>query len=292
MQNSKVISAEIELVVSFKVLAQAYQEIAVMKMQRIRGSVLRTRDFLEDLSYVFQDVKESYRKEIISHPKMKKNANPLKFSTLNKNGRSVVILLSSNGWLYGDIIMKVYRSFLSYVLKKTSDIVIVGKVGKSLFDDEKIKKPYKYFEVPDGLIALADIKAIISYIIEYENVRVYYGQFINIINQNAIQSVISGEYSDFKKEKNESLNFLFEPGLETLFNFFETQIFSSLFKQAVHESRLSHLASRIRSMEYVLGNIDTKVKHLNREKNKAKSTTAGKKQNDMISGISLWGKNS
>lgn len=292
MQNKKIILTEIELVASFKVLAEAYEEISVMKMQRVRSSVLRTRDFLAQLSEVFDDVKVSYEKYILSLLKQKKDSKVIRFSTGNKTGTSISVFISANGKLYGDITQKVFRYFIESIRNKYSDIVIVGRTGRDLYDESGNKKVYRYFEIPDLDVKLEHLKELIDYILKYENVEVFYGSFVNIVSQKAMLSRITGEVSAQKETREpHELKFLFEPTLEKLFQFFQTQFTASLFKQTVHESHLSSLASRITAMEEALTNIDVRLVDLDREKNKIRRLTSNKKQNQTMSGISLWGKN-
>ena len=111
MQNRKSLIDEIELVNNLKMLTQAYEEISVIKMQRVRDSVLKNRDFITGISYVYYDVKTSYRRQIEELMKQKKSANISSFSTIKKNGKSVSVLLSANNKLYGDIILKVFYLF-------------------------------------------------------------------------------------------------------------------------------------------------------------------------------------
>ena len=64
MPQRKVIMEDLEALNSLKELAQSYEEIAVVRMQKIRDSVLKTRDFLARLSDVFVDLKSSYNREV------------------------------------------------------------------------------------------------------------------------------------------------------------------------------------------------------------------------------------
>jgi F0F1-type ATP synthase gamma subunit len=90
MQNKKQLEKDINLIGSFKGLAQAYEEISVTKMQRARGKVLATRAFLDDLAQVFADVKSSYSDEISQLGEKKKGI--FSFSTGNKNGKTIAEL--------------------------------------------------------------------------------------------------------------------------------------------------------------------------------------------------------
>jgi len=293
MQERKRIAEEIELVLSFKMLAEAFEEISVVKMQRVRSSVLRTRDFLSGLSNVFFDVKNSYRTQIISLMKKKKlkNENVTHFSTLKKNGKNVVVLLSANTKLYGDIVPKVFQLFMESIKNLSCDIVIVGKLGKDMFEQRGAAREYTYFDVSDTTVSINDLKALITHIVEYENVTVFYGKFDNVINQNPAASVVSGEepFEEKRPDLKKEVRFIFEPSLQRILNFFETQIFTSLFKQTVHEYQLARYASRIKAMEEALENINLKVKDLEGKHRRAKKLEINKKQIQTMSGIALWG---
>lgn len=293
MQDKRKIAEEITLVGDLRMLSEAFEEISVMKMQKVRSSVLRTRDFLTNLLDVFYDVKGSYKKQILELMKKKKKdtSNISSFSTLAKNGKEVIVLLSANTKLYGDIIPRVFNLFTEKVKSSNSDVVIVGKLGKDLFEQSDTKKAYKYFDVPDTVASFEDLKPLVLDILNYEKVTVFYGKFENVINQTPTSINISGEepIDEEAPEEKRDFKFLFEPSLERILNFFETQMFTSFFKQTVDEFELARHASRIRAMEEALGNIDTKVKLLKSQQGRAKRLTANKKQIETISGISLWG---
>jgi F0F1-type ATP synthase gamma subunit len=80
---------------------------------------------------------------------------------------------------------------------------------------------------------------------------------------------------------------MFEPSVEKILMFFETQIFASLFDQAVHESQLAKFASRILAMDRAAQNIEVKLKRLELEKLKTVHSVSGKKQLDSLVSTSL-----
>lgn len=295
MQKNQLLEA-ISVVEKFEMLALAYEEIAVLEMQKIRGSVLKTREFIEELSNVFYDVKNSYKKQILALVKKKRkghvvNQNTISFSTLAKNGKEIIVLLSANTKLYGDIVSKTFNAFLETIKNNPKvDIAIVGKLGKELFDREKLSRPYAYFGLPDVQVTLEHVKPIISHIVQFEKVAVYYGKFINVIEQAPASAIISGEQplAGEKQPSRENFRFIFEPELEKILNFFETQIFSALFKQTVHEYQLARHASRITAMEYALGNIAITSKDLQTQKRRMKHSVANKKLLSSLSGMTLW----
>jgi F0F1-type ATP synthase gamma subunit len=285
MQDKNKINQQIDLIGTLKMLVESYEEISVLRMQRVKSSVLLTREFLDSLSQVFADVKANYRHEFKKMIEKKKNQNKFSFSTIQKNGKTVSVFLSSNSKFYGDIVQKVFQEFLADIEKSSSDIVIVGRVGRELFSQSGVKKDYQYYDLSDQEVKTDDLKNLVMYLIKYEFVHVYHGKFNNMVTQLAAMSNISGEQTVEEDQKEVENPFFFEPSLDKILNFFETQVFTSLFKQTINESELSRLASRIKAMEEAFGNIDKTEGELGMAMRKANKNTQNKKQIDSLVGI-------
>ena len=150
MQYKKLIQSEIDFTKTFRLIAQAYEEIAVMKMRKVRASVLQAREYFEKLSEVFADVKAA--KERLKKEQEKKTNRNKKLQTgenlsilseqiiaqksiaalakmLNKKysatkatsvklNRTVSVFLSANTTLYGDIIQRIFKFFIADIKKK------------------------------------------------------------------------------------------------------------------------------------------------------------------------------
>lgn len=286
MQNRKQLEKDIALIGSFKGLAQAYEEISVTRMQKARGKVLSAREFLEELLKVFDDVRSSYSAQIEVLTMRKRGV--IHLSTSVKNGKSVAILISSNSKLYGDIGKKVFRTFIADIKASNADIYIIGRVGKEMFDVSGVEKEYQYSEYPDVDSKGVSIDQLIGVFNKYENVKVYYGKFINVIRQDSVISNVTGRVSAGSKSYGRQVRFFFEPSLEEVLTFFENQIFGSLFRQTLHESELSHVASRITQMEYALENIETMQKKLEKKRKLVIKRADSAKRLQRLSGMRLW----
>src|SRR5688500_10759811 len=101
MPQKKIIQEELDALNSIKDLAQSYEEIAVIRMQNIKDSVLKTRDFLANISDVFVDLKSSYQREEKELISRRKKGDKSIMPILQKNGKMLMVYLSSNGKLYG-----------------------------------------------------------------------------------------------------------------------------------------------------------------------------------------------
>ena len=221
MRDIKSVEEEIEITRLIKSLAQTYEEVAVLKIQKVRITVLTTRDFLKRVTEVYYEVKKSYKNRVLKLiSKKKKDETIINFTTLNKNGKTVTILITPNERLMGEISNKVFYSFFKKILEEKTDLIVIGKVGKDLFDSYKINRSYKYFDLPIINSSTDILKPIISDIIQYENVNVYHGKFINLVNQIEVLSSLSGEVLEERTSQQQKKNsdFLFEPSIEEILN--------------------------------------------------------------------------
>ncbi|MCL5970227.1 MAG: F0F1 ATP synthase subunit gamma [Patescibacteria group bacterium] len=296
MESKKDILAEIDRLFSLRGMVEAYEEIAASRMRRIRDSVLKNRDFLFGLNEVFHQVQKSYKSEIERLMKTKKLKDKSKITFLKKNGKKIYILLTSNSGLYGSIIRKTFNLFLENIKKENCDAAVIGRLGKEMFEAEKLNSNVTFFNFPDNKIDYDQFKKIMDHILQYEEIDVFHGQFQTVITQKPVMSSISGtEIPGIKKEevdkaqaKQINLRYLFEPSLEKIMAFFETEIFSSIFEQTIHESELAKFSSRMVVLDQAVENIRgslTKTEYLMR---KFKHRRGNRKQLSRLSGMMLW----
>lgn len=290
MQNKRSLTEQIELMGTLKLITQAYEEISVMRMQRIRDAVLKTRIFLDEISSVFVNVKENYRNQVTFGFRGQKK-DPKKLLELNKNGKEVAVLISTNSKLNGEIISKVFRDFIAYIQSHDVDVVIVGKVGVQMLQQAGIKKQHTFFELDENNISLESLKPLVLNLVQYKQVNVFYGRFESLMFQNADKDNLTGDVieddeRDTATDKPRQIDqFIFEPSIEKILQFFETQIFSSLVKQTVSEAELARYASRIRAMDEAMQHIDKTNKDLYGQRRKLKQIINNKKQLETVSHV-------
>ncbi len=143
--------------------------------------------------------------------------------------------------------------------------------------------------MPDSSINNDDLKKIIAYIITYEKVFIVYGRFENVITQEPIVTSISGDpLPASQSESGPKIKYFFEPSLDKIMQFFEAEIFASLFEQTVFESQLAKFASRMTSLELRVENITNILKVITLEKEKVRHRIMNKKQLETFSSMALW----
>ena len=287
MIDERALAEEIGRISGLQTLVRAYGEIAAIRMRKTRTSVLANRDFLNQLNSVFEDVRASYAHEVKALAK--KTKGPAQVTFLAHNGKTVSVLISANTGLYGEIVQSTLKLFLEEVRQNVSEVSIVGKHGLSLFLAEEPNRPYSYFELPDDRVESNDLVEIIKHIVQYSEIRVFYGKFQSVITQRPEKLEVSAEISLATDTRQELRHYLFEPTLEGVLTFFETEIFASNFEQVIRESQLAKFASRVLAMDRADENTKEEIKRLYFEKNRLKHRSINKKLLNAISSLVAWG---
>ncbi len=288
MKTKKEITEEFNRVSTFKNILETYEEIAASRMQNTRSSVLQSRYFIDELNYIFQQVKLSYGDEMLKRMKRKKVKDERQLTFIERNGKTLYVLLSSNTGLYGDIVKKTTELFLNLITKEKADAVIIGRVGLEIFKNAGLLITYNYFDFPDSKIDNEALRKIVEFILPYERIFVVYGRFENVISQQPVITGISGDPlpQDLAVPK---VKYFFEPSLEKIMKFFEAEIFSSLFEQTIFEDQLAKFAARMTSLEMRVENIKLILKAVGFEKEKIRHRIMNKKQLETFSSLPLWG---
>jgi ATP synthase F1 gamma subunit len=282
MQSTKAVNSEIDTLESLKTIIESYEEISATRMRRVKKSVLQNRDFLEGLNDVYAIVEGAYN----NYSKKITNSAP------KNNGKTVTILLSANTGLYGELVKNVFDMFMSEVKNNEHDLVLVGRIGRKLYEDGKYTYPYKYFDFSDSGTDNANLINILGYVLQYKDIIVYHGLFKNILQQIPSKTFVTGKaekYGKTETKEQPKYYFIFEPSAEVIAKFFEDQLLAAMFEQTVNESSLSKFASRMVNLDFASENISHKLTSTSFEARKLKHRKMNSTQLSALSGISLWG---
>ncbi len=290
MINEQIVQQEIDQLQSLIVLVEAYETIAGTSVRRIRGSVLANREFHVGLNRIFREVTSAYRKEV-EHIMEKKEIKieGSGFSLIKRTKKTVLMLLSANTGLYGDVINRIFMAFIKEKRRTQCDVIIVGRIGKMFFEEVMPGSPFTYFDFPDNAIAIENLKQISMFVAQYEKVVAFYGIFKNLLTQQVRASVVSGVELPTEKSEEKSFQlYFFEPSLEEVALFFENEIFASLLEQIFQESRLAKLAARMVLLDHATVNIEEKLKRVNLEKQRTRHRAINRQLIGSLSGVALW----
>src|SRR3989344_4267153 len=291
MPTKREIKDEMDNLKTLQALTDAYAEIASRRMKTVRSSVTLTRDFLAALEDVFNQVRAGYKRQVEALKKKKKAGEAQTITFLAHNGKTVSVFLSANAGLYGDIIPKVFKQFVDEIDKTNSEVTIIGRLGRELFLQRfSSLRPYTYFDYPDVGASQTDMNKIIAHLVPYEEIRVHYGQFKNVARQEPVVYNISAQTAITIEGEREAkaAHYLFEPTLEEILMFFETEMFGSLLDQTMRESQLAKFASRMLAMDKAYENIQDKIKLERMMQLRVMHATEDRKQRTLFSSMKLW----
>jgi ATP synthase F1 gamma subunit len=268
-----------------RTVTSAYGQIASMWLNRTRDNVLRNRDFLEEMDKVFLTVFAAYARQVKKLARQKRGE---KITFLAHNGKKVAVFLSANTGFYGDIVNRTFQLFMHDVREHNYEATIIGKQGLALMNAEDASRPKTYFDFSDEKVIQKDLLDLVRHLVQYEEIRIYYGKFKNFLAQEPVVFRLSADpYENLHAEEKTKL-YIFEPDMEHILMFFEKQIFTSVFEQTVRESQLAKFASRIMVMDRASENIKDRLKQMNIQGLRASHRIANQKQLNQFASISLW----
>ncbi|MBI4039189.1 F0F1 ATP synthase subunit gamma [Candidatus Daviesbacteria bacterium] len=230
---------------SLKSIAQAYSEIANLKIKRIRNEVERNRLFFDEILKVYGLVKAFAIKKGVALTKPKKR---------------LYILLTSNYRFYGNINSALIKYFVGSTRElKDADKIILGKGGINFFKASKLLPNYQEIILNEDIPTSVELNTLVNLCGLYNQVLVFHAKLKSLLNQaatftdiTAVSLYLREFYTrSFNPKKKEGLiNFIFEPELVKILKFFDSQILTLLLEQTFLESELSRTASRFISMDY------------------------------------------
>lgn len=273
---------------NIKVLVQTYEEIAAIRMRKVRSAVLANREFNAGITEIFQELMSSYKKELYALMQKKQQKDISKFSLIPHNGKTVCVLLSANVGLYGDIVRRTYTLFNDEVRNIDADIILVGRLGKTEFEHEFPERKYSYIELGDNVLDTEILKKLIEQMIMYEKVLVFFGQFQTITNQKPVMLNVYGNQNISDNTLKSQVLYFFEPSLERIILIFETELFASVFEQTLHESQLAKLASRLYTLDLATENIKNRELLVTQQIRILHHRLNNSKQQSTLSGMTLW----
>lgn len=242
----KEIDAAIEEGESLKQIAQAYSEIANIKIKKIRNDVERNRIFFQEISRVYALIKQlalQKKINIVKHKKM------------------VCIVLTSNYRFYGSINSDLLEFFVNTTRKLDSDHIYLGKAAIDFFRAQPMPANHQEVLLKSDQPDTSELLTLTNLLSDYNQVLVFYSSMKSLLVQvpTVIDITASSTFQESKPtwKVTEGLlqggkgpiKFIFEPELSKILQFFDSQIITLLLEGTFLESELSRTASRFISMD-------------------------------------------
>ena len=264
MLSVKQINESINQGRSLKFLAQSYSEFSATKLKRIRFGIERNRSFLNELALIYatiklvsmaREVKKAYALSSTTDTHMRVFLRggtvfpfPFQKKTPGKKEEktTINILLTSNYRFYGNLERNLIDFFLKNSIRFQAPTIVIGRTG---FEFLKVLgfSTQKTFLFKSDLPKNEELKALVAEITAFDRVLVYHSRFQSVLKQTPfIKDIKEAQFEVSIPKK--PVDYIFEPEIDKMLAFFDTQISTILLEQTFLESELARTAARLISM--------------------------------------------
>jgi ATP synthase F1 gamma subunit len=223
-------------------LTSAFESLSSMKIMQTKNQVLISNQFFDEVWNIYKQI----RVDALFNYGRSIGENPV--------DKELLILITAQGGLSGDIDQRLIRRFRQYYNPEQHHVIVIGHHGAVQLEQAKIK-PAQVFDMPKG--AIINVEPLITIIKHYSTSRVFYQNYISL-SQQEIKDVELGEVISTKgkiadldtvdDEKITERNYIFEPSAYAVVAHLESSVLRLTLAQFIYDSRLAQLASRFRAM--------------------------------------------
>lgn len=229
------LQAELDEIGTLQYITDVLSDISAIKIREIRAGFERNASFYAEVAQMYHLVKVIAQGEGIK-------AN-------HEDGQhEAYIALTSNRRFYGSLNLDVMNRFVEDVGGSTKgERWVVGQTGEEIYRRRKNLANCRYYSFTKDEPSKDEKRELLGELAKYEKVIVYYPKFVTVFNQEVgtmdiAQKPAAGESLAQKVE------FIFEPELPAILQFFEDQVRHILFNRVMLETQLSRVAARLWSM--------------------------------------------
>lgn len=241
MRRAVQIAEDLTQVETIHSLTGVFENIASMRIGRIKDQVLSSNKFFLELWQLYTQLRFKTDSDILKNLAARRSIN-----------KTVLILITSEGGLSGDIDQRIIDAMRKDYDAKMHDLIVIGYHGVTLLADQKIQ-PMTYFRLPTS-DAPVEVTPVVTAIAAYQHAEIYYQKFVSLAKQRvdkiALQSAIRslGEQHAENQEVITPEEFLFEPSIDEVVVYLERVMMEIALGQTILDSRLSQLAARFNAM--------------------------------------------
>jgi len=213
------------------------RDISATRLQTIRGRFEANQNYFKELHELMALV-QSYAAE-------------MKIYLGDKTERKRVYLaVTSNKRFYGNLNHEIVRALYAALLSdKGADSLIVGQTGEQISGLNPLPKKSKYFSFAKDEPTEAELYDLIELLKSYDEVLVVHPTFINSFQQHAKTTDITHIPVAESKHEVRAGDYLFEPDIPKIIEFFKTQIRLTLFMRVLLETQVAFTGARLMKMQ-------------------------------------------
>ncbi len=272
---------ELEDLETIGFVASALFDVSAEKISRLRAAFEKNKAFYDDIADLYQSIKQTA---------FERGELPQKSATVVQ---TATVAFTSNIRFYGAVNAEVIGAFIEHMKSGAkSDYIVIGRTGKILMENAPdCEKRTSYYAFKEDEPTGDERKQFLKSVASYNQVQIFYPSFINVFNQKVVMQDIT--YTPSAKALPGStlaFDYIFEPELPKILDFFETKVRYLLFKRVMLESELARTAARLLSMNQAQDRSEETIVRLRRAIRRDTANFNDLRLLESFSAISKWKK--
>lgn len=255
MSAIKELQENLESTQTARFVTTMLRDISANKLQIIRAAFEKNGAFYKEMRSL--DLLVQTYAERNNPSRNKKN--------IQKKDKDVFVALTSNKRFFGTLNRDIAFRLIDR-LKKDSEIdaVVIGQTGRTILESTEFASRCSYVVFEEDAPTSAEVFSLIRKLGGYNRIYMFYPTFINSFRQEVGLIDITYHPTIAKDEKLE-VGYIFEPDIEALLTFFETQVRLILFNRVLLETKLAQTGARLSKMQRAREEAGERLKEQRRE---------------------------
>jgi len=164
--------------------------------------------------------------------------------------KRVYIALTSNKRFYGMLNHQITNTLRKTLAQnENADCLVIGQTGRQIIETSPLSRTPRFLAFANDEPTSAEILAVVKELMPYTEIIVVHPTFINSFIQEAALTDVTHTPDAVHKAEPQTLDYLFEPEIPKIIEFFRTQIRLVLFDRVVLETRLALTGARLMKMQ-------------------------------------------
>jgi F-type H+-transporting ATPase subunit gamma len=236
MRRANVVEKDMGGISTLKDLTNVFESLASTQVAKVKTKAQLSQEFFNLLWERYTAIRVDPKKRLTNRG--------------DSNGRKVLVLISAEAGLSGDLDMRMIETMQSEYDQGSTDIVVLGSHGASQLTQRGI--PYiRFFQIPESDNYI-NVTPIIEAVLDYERIVVYYEEYLSLGQQEVRSIDLISHVKTMSKDAEEGtmtdMDTIFEPSLDEIAEQMESTMMSLALSQTILQSGLAQAASRFNAM--------------------------------------------
>lgn len=274
MRRPNIIEKDINSVTTLGHLTNVFESLASTQVAKVKTKAQLSQEFFDLLWARYTSIRVDPKTRITARDE-------------NGNDRKVLVLISAEAGLSGDLDMRLIETMQQNYDSDTTDIVVLGSHGAGQLSQRGI--PYiRFFQVPESDTYI-NVSPVIEAIMDYSKIIVYYEEYLSLGQQEIRSLDLVMHMKDMSEDAEEGVitdaDTIFEPGLNEIATQMEVTMMSLALSQTILQSGLAQAASRFNAMTTAEKRANEMVTDYKLEFHRSKRAEGDRRLREVLVGI-------